>query len=71
MEGGIALARAGRVVRLRWPADAQGEATVLRASVDPIAGWVSRRFDRKAPCATLAWRGRISGRTVLRTLVEC
>jgi hypothetical protein len=71
MPGGVDLARDGEALRLRWPLAPNGEAVILRASVDPIAGWVSRRFDVKEPCATLAWRARLAGRTVLRTVVDC
>jgi hypothetical protein len=70
-EGGVELARGGRKVRLRWPTGAAGEAQVLRGSLVPIAGWVSRRFDRKSPCATLVWRTRTRGRATLRTFIEC
>jgi hypothetical protein len=65
--GGFDIAREGIVLRLRWPLAAAGESRLLRGCVAPIAGWVSRRFDRKQPCATLVWRARLSGRTHLAT----
>jgi hypothetical protein len=70
-EGGVELARGGRKIRLQWPTGAPGEAQVLRGSLAPVAGWVSRRFDRRSPCATLAWRTTIRGRTTLRTFIDC
>jgi hypothetical protein len=65
--GGFDVARDGIVLRLRWPLAAAGESRLLCGCVAPIAGWVSRRFDRKQPCPTLAWRARLSGRTHLAT----
>ena len=35
------------------------------------AGWVSRRFDVKVPCATLVWKSRISSMTVLTAEIDC
>ena len=69
--GGVDLARDGKTVRIRWPLAPKGEVAILRGSLDPIAGWVSRRFDVKEPTATLAWRARLAGRTVLRTVIDC
>jgi hypothetical protein len=42
---------------------------VQRASVAPIAGWISRAFDRREPTSTIAWRARLSGLSRLRTEV--
>ena len=67
---GATLRRAGRVLRITWP-DVAGEARVLRASTDPIAGWVSRAFDRKVPAPTLVWRARFAGNCTLRTRIDC
>jgi len=70
-EGGVELARGGRAIRLKWPTGAAGEAEVLRGSHAPIAGWISRRFDRKTPSATLVWRTRTAGHATLRTFIDC
>jgi len=70
-DDGVILERGERRVRLRWPDLSEGGATLLRASTNPIAGWVSRGFDRKEGAPTLIWRARLAGRTVLRTSLDC
>jgi hypothetical protein len=40
---------------------------LYRGSESPIFGWVSRTFDVKQPCFTLAARTRITGLTEFRT----
>ena len=42
---------------------------VQRASVAPIAGWISPAFDRREPTSTIVWRARLSGFSRLRTEV--
>jgi hypothetical protein len=69
--GGFAIARGGRALHLRLPDLPTGEVAVLEASMDPIGGWVSRRFDRKERAPTLAWRARLAGRCMLRTAIDC
>lgn len=39
--------------------------------VDPPLGWVSRRFDVREAAPTIAWRARMTGRSVLRTTIDC
>jgi hypothetical protein len=63
----VELERGGVCVRIALPPGIPAELQVLRGSVSPIAGWVSRRFDRKQPCATLVWRARLAGPTELAT----
>jgi hypothetical protein len=46
-------------------ADARLTATLLRASSDPIGGWVSRAYHRKAPSTTVVLSGRFHGDTRL------
>ena len=48
--------------------DVAGE--LLRGSVDPVSGWISRSFGHKAPTSTLVFRGEIDGDTVLRTRIR-
>lgn len=43
---------------------------LLRGSVDPIAGWVSRSFNRKTPTTTLVFASDIDGDVVLRTRIR-
>ena len=70
-EDGFALSRDGRTLRLRLPRVAGAEARVYRGSSAPILGWVSRRYDEKEPCATIAWRARLRGEVVLRSEIIC
>ncbi|HET7730640.1 MAG TPA: alginate lyase family protein [Usitatibacter sp.] len=70
IEGGVAVTRQGRALRVRWPELAGGHATVLEGSEEPKSGWVSRRFDEKVPAPTLVWRGTFAGDTLLRTVID-
>ena len=63
------VTRGERAIEIEWPDVAGGEVAVLRGATDPIAGWVSRSFDRKVPSHTLAWKARLAGRCVLRTAI--
>ncbi len=63
--GGYVLCRDGIAVTLVLPQG--GASELLRGSVAPIAGWVSRAFDLRQPATTIAWRARLAGRAVLRT----
>jgi hypothetical protein len=54
---------------LRTPEVAGAEIQILSGSVDPVCGWVSRRFDERVPSPTLRWRARIAGDCVLKTLI--
>jgi hypothetical protein len=47
------------------------EQRIYCGSIEPILGWVSRRFDERQPSATLAWRCAIRGEHVLRTEIAC
>jgi heparinase II/III-like protein len=69
--GGFALRRGGRSVTLLFPGAGASDTRVLRASLDPIGGWVSRRFDEKAPATTIVRDAAISGTATLRTLILC
>jgi hypothetical protein len=54
------VARSGNVtVRLRWPAGFN--ARLLRGAEDLPAGWVSRGYDRRVPCTTVAVAGEVAG----------
>jgi hypothetical protein len=68
--GGARVLRGGKALRVKWPDLEDGRAEILRGRTDPIAGWVSRRFDRREPSSTLAWRARLAGDCVLRTVID-
>lgn len=69
--GGVAITQGSRTIRLRWPDHPGGETTILEGSLEPIAGWVSRRFDVKHAAPTIVWRARLSGDSILRTTIDC
>ena len=54
---------------LRLPDVPGAKVEVLEGSVDPIAGWVSRRFDERQPAPTLRWRASLAGNCTLRTQI--
>jgi len=68
---GYALVRDGIRLEMKLPEGGTGE--VLRGSLAPMSGWVSRGFDRRTPSATLVWRARLAATTVLRTtiVIQC
>jgi hypothetical protein len=68
---GFEIARGGRTINLRLPSLPAGKVSVLEASTDPIGGWISRHFDRKERAPTVVWSGRLAGRCVLRTEIDC
>jgi hypothetical protein len=67
----VTLVRGARRIEILLPEIVAADVRVLRGSLDPIGGWVSRAFDRKQPSATIAWRARLAGRAVLHTRIEC
>jgi hypothetical protein len=69
--GGVALTRAGRTIRLRFPDLPGARVATLVGSTAPHGGWVSRRFDHKVPAPTLAWSATLRGDCVLRTTIDC
>ena len=66
---GLTLTRGGLSIRVAGPEGMEPE--ILCGSVEPIAGWISRRFDVKQPINTLVWRARLSGPQSLRTRIDC
>jgi hypothetical protein len=62
--------RDGHVLEIQLPDIPGASATVYRASLNPIAGWVSRRFDEKCAAPTLCWRARLRGDTLLRSVLN-
>ncbi len=47
-----------------------GEVSLLRGSDSPLAGWVSRGYDRIVPSTTVTWRGRIEPGEELETRIK-
>lgn len=43
---------------------------LLRGSDSPRAGWISRRFGRKAPCTTVCWKLVCKGEASVRTCIS-
>ena len=68
-EGGAWVASHGNA-SLRIALPPEGDASLQAGSVSPISGWISRGFDKRVPAPTLAWRARITGHAVLRTVLE-
>jgi hypothetical protein len=68
--GGAKVLRGGKAIHVRWPDLEDGRGEILRGRTEPIAGWVSRRFDRREAAPTLVWRARLAGDCVLRTVIE-
>ncbi len=69
MGGNRALIRNhGRELELRF--DKKLTVKKYKGSLDPILGWVSRRFDCKEMSTTLVNSGYIKGNSILETLIE-
>jgi hypothetical protein len=60
-----------RTVWLQLPQALRGSVRVCRGETDPICGWTSPRFDVIQPSSTIVWCARLSGSTVLRTVLSC
>jgi hypothetical protein len=71
VEGGYTVSRGGRSLRVHLPQAPGAQALVLSGSLAPIAGWVSRRFDRKVAAPTIVWRARLTGNALLQTRIDC
>ena len=69
--GGYALVQSGRTLRITLPRADGASSHVRRGGVDPICGWVSRRFDLKEPAPTIVWRARVDRETVLHSEIIC
>ncbi|MHB1937805.1 MAG: heparinase II/III family protein [Acidobacteriaceae bacterium] len=69
LEGDRLIARHGPVaLTLEGPPEL--EARLLQGSVDPIGGWVSRRFDVLEPATTAVWSGIADVDQVLRSIIR-
>ena len=68
--GGFTARHGDRAVALQLPQLAGGTSTLLAGSLDPLAGWISRRFDVRVPAPTLRWSAELAGDCVLRSVIE-
>lgn len=57
-------------VNLEMVLPPNGEVSLLRGSDSPLAGWVSRAYDRIVPSTTVTWRGRIEPGEELETRIR-
>ncbi|MHB1586404.1 MAG: heparinase II/III family protein [Acidiferrobacteraceae bacterium] len=69
LEGNRLIARHGPV-HLTLDGPECLEARLLLGSVDPIGGWVSRRFDVLEPATTAVWSGTVDADQVLRSVIR-
>lgn len=69
LEPGRVIARLpGWRIEMEVP-DACAAPVLLHGSVQPMGGWVSRRFGQKTPTSTVSWRARSSGDTSWKTRI--
>jgi hypothetical protein len=66
--GGYLIERDGTVLRLVLPPN--GTTELHRGSLSPVAGWVSRGFDRRQPTSTIVWRTKLAAPASLRTTIQ-
>lgn len=69
--GRFRLSCGGRELSLSLPDVGGADVRIHLGSLDPIAGWVSPRFDERRPAPTLHWRARLRGDAVLRSEIRC
>ena len=70
-EEGYAIEQGGTTLWLKLPRASGATSCVHVGSLAPVSGWVSRRFDAKAPAPTIHWHARIGGNAGLRTQIGC
>ena len=70
-EGHVRLVRGDRAITLTLPALPGAQLQVLEASMQPMGGWVSRRFDHKERASTIRWSARLRGPQVLASRIDC
>ena len=62
----VEVSRANVRARIECPLELEPP-EIVTGRDDPPLGWISRRYDEKTPSPTIVCRGRIKGRTSLRT----
>ncbi len=67
---GFTARHGDRALALQLPQLAGGAASLLVGSVDPPAGWISRRFDVRVPASTVRWSAELAGDCTLRSVIE-
>jgi hypothetical protein len=70
VENGFVVHRDDASIRLALPQAAEACTLVYCGSLTPMAGWVSRGFDRREPAPSIVWATRLTGGAVLRTEIE-
>lgn len=68
---GFLIRRGTWRLELQLPREAAGTARLYCGSIDPICGWVSRRYDHRQPSPTIVWRARLAGSAMLHTELIC
>ncbi len=67
--GQIQAARHDRALRMQLPDGPGGDTRICRGQESPPLGWISRRFDERLPAPVVVWSARLTGATVLRTII--
>ncbi len=67
---GFTVRHGDRAIALQLPQLSGGGSTLLIGSLDPPAGWISRRFDVRVPAPTIRWSAELAGDCVLRSVAE-
>lgn len=65
----VSLQRESAKVTLRMTSQ-RWRPRIVRGQETPPLGWVSRKFDEKAPCPVVVWEGEIEGTTELVTEIS-
>ena len=68
---GFAIRRGQWTLVAELPRHRDADARLHRGSLQPLCGWVSRRYDERRPSPTVAWRARLEGDALLRTELMC
>lgn len=66
----IVVSNDGIKINLKLEEQLSVEISEYKGSVEPIAGWISRKFDKKEPSPCVVERLHISGRTVLMAQIN-
>ncbi|MBP7394547.1 MAG: alginate lyase family protein [Zoogloea sp.] len=63
---GISIANGPVCLAMILPPD--GEVSILHGSNEPLAGWISRGYDRIVPSTTVVWRGSVESGEGVETI---